>query len=106
MPILAAFLSPFLKYICGGLLFVSLILGIALKLEQRHSHKLEQRNTELAAQLKAISTAKNEQHETTVKNIVKADDGRKKAETIAKRIEAAPLSGNCATPKEVLQADL
>lgn len=41
------------KYLSGGLLFLTLILGIALHMERVHGRKLERRNTELVELRKA-----------------------------------------------------
>jgi hypothetical protein len=87
-------------------LFLILTLGAALFIERRSLDKCQDRNTELTAELKRISTAENEQKVITRDRIVIADKGRSEAEGRAKAIEAAPLPGNCKTPSEVLQADL
>jgi hypothetical protein len=75
-----------------------------------HAHnKIERREIdirELRGELERISTERNEQAGTTKRNIERAEDERRKVEDIAKRIEAAPLPGNCATPPEILGADL
>jgi hypothetical protein len=89
-----------------ALALVCVVEFIALKAEKRHSSKLQAQIVKLDAQLRAITTAKNEQKQVTKGNIVKAEEGRKKADVVAKRIEQAPLPGNCATPKEILEADL
>ena len=94
-----------LGYCALGLIVVSLFL--ALQMEKRHSRKLADRNTWLVAELKRISTAKDEQRARTVVNIVKAGEGGKAAERVAKRVDAAPIVPNkCATAREILEADL
>jgi hypothetical protein len=87
-------------------LFLILTLGAALFIERRSLDKCQDRNTELTAELKRISTAKNEQKVITRDRIVIADKGRSEAEGRAKVIEVAPLPGNCKTPSEVLGADI
>jgi hypothetical protein len=47
-------LSALWKWLFGGSLFLCIMLGIALKLERIHSHKLANRVTELTAQLDKI----------------------------------------------------
>ena len=47
-------LSAVWKYVSGGLLFLTLMLGLALHVERIHSHKLEKRVTELTAKLDQI----------------------------------------------------
>jgi biopolymer transport protein ExbB/TolQ len=83
-----------------------LLLLLALGVVDRRADKWEAQSLKLSAELKRISTEKNEQRTETERNIVSAEKGRKGAETIAKRIEAAPLPGQCATPREILSADL
>src|SRR5687767_8261642 len=61
---------------------------------------------EARAELKRISTAKDEQREETGQNIGQAERRNRDADKIAERIEGAPLPGNCATPPEILGADL
>jgi biopolymer transport protein ExbB/TolQ len=83
-----------------------LLLLLALGVVDRRADKWEAQSLKLSAELKRISTEKNEQRTETERNIAEAEKGRKGAETIAKRIEAAPLPGQCATPREILSADL
>jgi biopolymer transport protein ExbB/TolQ len=83
-----------------------LLLLLALGVVDRRADKWEAQSLKLSAELKRISTEKNEQRTETDENIAEAEKGRKGAETIAKRIEAAPLPGQCATPREILSADL
>ncbi len=61
---------------------------------------------EARAELHRISTAKNEQQAETAKNTAKAKDRIVIVERDAKRVEAAPLPGQCRSPKEILEADL
>lgn len=61
---------------------------------------------EARAELKRISTKRNEQAERSGENIKKAETIRDKAESEAEKIEQAPLPGNCASPREILEADL
>jgi hypothetical protein len=87
-------------------LFLILTLGAAWQIERRGHAKASHRIVELTAELKRISTAKNEQKVITRDRIVIADKGRSEAEGRAKVIEVAPLPGNCKTPSEVLGADI
>jgi predicted Holliday junction resolvase-like endonuclease len=89
-----------------ALALLCVVQFLALKSEKRHSTKLQAQVVKLDGQLKAISAKKNEQKQVTGGNIAKAQEGQKRAESIAKRIETAPLSGNCKTPKEILDADI
>lgn len=99
-----------LKYWRGGL--IALLCGLCVTLyvlkgiEQRRSAKLQVRVNELVGELQRISTAKDEQRAETERNIAEGGNGRKRAETIARRIEAAPTVGGCKTPPEIMGADL
>lgn len=99
-------LNPFLKYITGGLAILCLCLGIALKLEQRHSAKLQIQILGLTAQLHSISTAKNDQKVVTKERIKVVEKRVHDADGKATVIEKAPLPGECKTPKEILDADI
>src|SRR5687768_15342018 len=93
--------------IIGGLaLAVILYLGIALVMADRRADKWEAQSRKCSATLERISTQKNEQKVRTERIIVEVEKDRVTADTIAKRIEAAPLPGLCATPREILSADL
>jgi hypothetical protein len=63
-------------------------------------------NNELRAELKRISTAKNEQVERTKETIRYVERIRKEADGVAEKIEQAPLPGNCKTPDAIMGADL
>jgi hypothetical protein len=104
--VISALLAPALKYVCGALLFLTLVLGIALKVERVHSHKLDKRIVELTAELKSLSTAKNDQKVETVKRIEAVKERVRHADDRAKVIEQAPLPGQCKTPPEIMSADL
>jgi biopolymer transport protein ExbB/TolQ len=83
-----------------------LLLLLALGVVDRRADKWEAQSLKLSAELKRISTEKNEQRTETDENIAEAEKGRKGAETIAKRIEAAPIELGCKTPAEIMGADL
>jgi hypothetical protein len=61
---------------------------------------------EARAELKRISDARNEQAERSKDNIEQAERGNKEADDRARKIEEAPLPGQCATPREILESDL
>lgn len=84
----------------------ALMFRVQLGIERRHSEKQQTRINELVAELKRISTAKNDQAETTGRNIGKAVNHSRQADKVARVIEAAPLLGNCKTPAEIMGADL
>jgi hypothetical protein len=94
------------KYLVGGLLFVCLMLSLALWVEKRHAHKLQDQVVSLSAELKRISAERdNQKRETSerikvVERVIRDADGR------AKVVESAPPAPECRTKPEVLQADL
>lgn len=92
-----------------GLGLLCLALAVQTVRLGRRSNQLERAkidNNELRAELKAISTKRNEQKVETGKNIEQAERGNREADKVAERIEKAPLPGNCVTPPEILGADL
>ena len=96
-----------IQQIVGGVvLAIILALSIALWAADRRADKWEAQAQKLSRALKRISTAKDEQRKTTSVNIVKAGEGGKAADQVARRIEAAPLPGQCKTPAAVLEGDL
>lgn len=84
------------------------ILGLllALGVVDRRADKWEAHAGKLSAELQRISTAKNEQSRETQRNIDKGRERIVYVDRVAGEIEKAPLPGNCATPPQVLQADL
>lgn len=92
-----------------GIGLLCLLLGIQtirLGAANNRADRIQVNLNEARAELKRISTAKNEQKGETERRISQAEKGQKGAETIAKRIEAAPVAPNCATPLEIMGADL
>lgn len=57
-------------------------------------------------ELRAITTKKAEQKSKTGRNIKKAETIRDKADGEARKIEQAPPAKDCATPPEIMGADL
>lgn len=53
---------------------------------------------EVRAELKAISTKKNEQADTTKGNVEQAEKSEREAKPIADKIREAPIPRNCETP--------
>jgi hypothetical protein len=72
-------LSALWKWLFGGSLFLCIILGIALKLERIHSHKLAQRNAELT-ELRAQDKANYENAQRSAKALNDAQIQRVKAQ--------------------------
>jgi hypothetical protein len=60
----------------------------------------------LSDQLKAISTARDNQKAVTAKTVEHVKERVKQADDRAKVVEQAPLVGGCKTPKEILNADI
>ena len=97
---------PITKALGIAALTVILSLSIALFAADRLADKWEAQAQKLSRALKRISEGKNLQRTETGRNITEAEKGRKGAETIAQRIENAPLTGQCKTPDAVMGADL
>jgi hypothetical protein len=57
-------------------------------------------------ELRDISSKKREQAKRTEGNIKEAERGNKEADDRARKIEEAPLPGNCKTPPEIIEADI
>ena len=90
-----------------GLGMVCLLLAVQTVRLGHRTNQLEREkiaNNELRAELKRISTEKNEQAERTKETIRYVDRIRKEADGVAEKIEAAPLPGQCRTPDELRSA--
>jgi hypothetical protein len=90
---------------CIALALVCVFEFVALKAEKRHSARLQTQVTKLSAQLKAISTARDNQKAVTAKTVEHVKERVKQADDRAKVVEQAPLVGGCKTPKEILQSE-
>jgi hypothetical protein len=95
------------KLVGIGLLCLALAVQ-TLRLGHRSNQLEKERiaSNELRAELKRISTAKNEQAKRTEGNIEQAERGNKEADDRARKIEEAPTAPDCKTPPEILGADL
>jgi hypothetical protein len=91
---------------CIALALVCVFEFVALKAEKRHSARLQTQVTKLSAQLKAISTARDNQKAVTAKTVEHVKERVRQADDRAKVVEQAPLNGKCETPKEILNADI
>lgn len=91
-------LRPFFGYISLALAATCVVLMIGLSIERRHSSKLTERNTALAAKLEQITTAKNVQAKKSAVTVVEAVRYRDRVRTVVERIQSAPVNANCATP--------
>lgn len=78
----------------------------ALRLEQAQNGKLKAQLHECAEARKADSAAKNSQKAETSERIKVVHHNLGVANDKAQVIEQAPLPGNCASPKAVLDADI
>ena len=95
------------KLIGLGLLLMALaVQSVRLGNAKNEVERVKIANNELRAELKAISDAKNEQKAETSKRIEQSEKQRHISDKIARRIEAAPTAPNCATPPEIMGADL
>jgi hypothetical protein len=91
---------------CIALALFAGVQTLRLAAETRHSHKVEAQLAKSLGELKRITSAKDTQRTITKTNIVTVTKTIHDADGRAKVVEAAPLPGNCRTPKEVLSADL
>jgi hypothetical protein len=92
-----------------GIALLVLAIGvqtIRLSGAERRADRAEFHLREARAELQRISSAKNQQGETTQRNIGKARDRATEAEKGAGRIESSPLPGNCKTPPAILELDI
>jgi hypothetical protein len=92
-----------------GLGLLCLLLAVQTVRLGHRGNQLEREkiaNNELRAELKRISTVKNEQVERTKETIRYVERIRKEADGVAEKIEAAPLPGNCTTPDAIMGADI
>lgn len=87
-------------------IFLVLGLFLALQVEKRSHARTKAQAVRLSMELERISTAKNEQKVITRERIVEVERVRKDADKVAKRVEAAPLPGQCKTPEAIMGADL
>lgn len=93
--------------VSGALLILCLIEFSALKLEQRHSAKLDRqlRNcAEVQRRLVEQSKAQQKQVGKVIDHYITVD--RPVIRKEVQRIESAPLKGNCQTPDLVMGADV
>jgi hypothetical protein len=91
---------------------IALALALAVQtVRLHHAHgELAQTKTDLKGardQIKAISTARDNQKAVTTKAVEHVKERVRQADDRAKVVEQAPLNGKCETPKEILRsADL
>ena len=93
----------------ASLIVLALALAVQTVRLGHRSNQLEREkinSNELRAELKRISSKKNEQQVITVEKIKQVETIRREADKVAEKIEQAPLPGNCTTPRAVLEADL
>lgn len=102
MPILTQLRS--LGYIIAG--FALAAMFIALQVEKRHSRKLAERNIELSTIVDNYAAKSRERQKDTARIITRYRDAQPIIEERVRVVEKAPLPGNCATPPEILAADL
>ena len=96
----------FWQVIALGLALFAGIQTMRVWAEQRHSAKVEAQLAKAVQQLRDISTRRNEQKAETNKRIIVVREKIRHADDEARKIEQAPLPGQCRTPDAVLQADL
>src|SRR5690349_21841112 len=104
------------QLLCIALALFGIVQTIRVKAEERHSAKVETQLTaaikardDYKGQLDAISTKRNEQQQTTSRNIVTVTRTIRDADKQAQKVETPPLpKTDChgTTPQEVRDADV
>ena len=89
----------------GGLLVI-VGLTTAWKIEERRAEKLQTQVVRWQREFARLSSERQEQRIVTRTRIVEVERKSKAAARRAKRIEEAPLPGQCKTPEAILGADL
>jgi hypothetical protein len=96
-----------IQQIVGVIALVALLSLLLLwKAADRRADKWEAQALKLSAELRRISTEKDEQKAATDKAIAKGRERIVYVDRVAKEIEKAPLPGQCRTPGAILKADL
>jgi len=91
--------------IAAGILIFTALFA-AYKIEERRADKLQTQVIKWQRAFAKLSTERNEQRTITRTRIVEVERKSKSANTRARRVETAPLPGQCKTPEAVLGADL
>jgi hypothetical protein len=92
------------KLVALALLVLAIgVQTIRLSGAERRADRAEFHLREARAELQRISSAKNQQGETTDRNISKARDNEAEAGRVAERIRNAPIESGCKTPREILE---
>lgn len=104
-----AFLASIHGLIILGL--VAIIIGLSLmiwglRIGPIGFDGLKEKLEDCRGDLESISAKRNEQKPITERRVIVAEQGRKQADRVAERIEAAPLPGQCQTPDAIMGADL
>ena len=86
------------QILCIVLGLFCLMQTVRLHSEQRHSHKLEAQIVKLSDQLRSISTTRNEQKQTSERNVDQVVKGDPKTRVVVKTIHDAPNPSDCRTP--------
>lgn len=92
------------KLVGLGLLALALAMQ-TVRLSRAHD-ALERCQAARVADRIVAERESREQRQTTERNVIIYRDRVKQGKTIAERIEAAPVEGNCRTPGAVMGADL
>lgn len=88
------------KYASAGLLALCLILATLWQMDKAGAKKWKARAEHYQAELKRISTAKDEQRDTTKRNVDSAEREIIRVETVIRPLESKPIGENleCRTP--------
>lgn len=106
-----AFLIAAARYWKAGLIGLLVLLLAIQSVRLGHERNLLEKerinSNELRAELKAISTKRNEQAETTRGNVERAEKNEREGRKIADTILEAPIPPDCQTPGlEIMRNEL
>ena len=92
------------KIVGGSMLFALITVTLLWQNQAGRARKFENQAIRANAELARISSERNEQRTVTTRNITKAREDQQAVKVIVKRVETAPLPGNCDIPAEVTES--
>jgi hypothetical protein len=89
----------FWQAVCLGLLCVIVAQHFTLAGERRHAAKVEAQLAKSQAELQRITTARNEQKQTSERTVTQVLQGQDRVRTVVRTIHDAPNPPDCRTPE-------
>lgn len=96
----------FWQIVCMGLGVLIIVQHFQIADARHDRDAYHRQRDEYKSKLDAISAKRNEQKLETKTRIVTVEKQIRHADDEAKKVEQAPLPGNCESPKAVLDADI